>query len=103
MKTALITGAYRGLGFEIARQLTERNWKVILTERQKTKGSAAAAKLKNASFVELDITDDASVKRAAKAISKLDVLINNAGLILDGDADILTISPDLIAQTIETN
>src|SRR5438105_1049254 len=103
MKTVLITGAYRGLGFEVARELSQHGWNVIVTARQKSKASSAAAKLKNASFLQLDIADDASVKRAAKAVSKLDVLINNAGVVADGDNDILTISPDLIAQTIATN
>ncbi len=103
MKTALITGAYRGLGYEAARQLSERGWKVILTARLKDQGAAAAAKLKNTSFLELDITDEASVARAAEVVSKLDVLINNAGAIAEGDQDILTIRPEVIARTVETN
>ena len=77
MKTVLITGAYRGLGYEVARQLSERGWKVILTARRSGQGSAAAAKLKNTSFLELDITDDRSVAQAAKAVASLDVLVNN--------------------------
>jgi NAD(P)-dependent dehydrogenase (short-subunit alcohol dehydrogenase family) len=103
MKTVLITGAYRGLGYEVARQLSERGWRVILTARRKTEGAAAAAKLKNASFLLLDITDSASVRRAAKAVSDLDVLINNAAIIADGDQDILTIPPDVVGSTISTN
>ena len=103
MKTVLITGAYRGLGYEVARQLSERGWKVIVTARQKDQGSAAAAKLKHASFLELDITDDASIGRAAKQVPELDVLINNAAMIAEGDQDILTIRPDLVAHTIATN
>jgi NAD(P)-dependent dehydrogenase (short-subunit alcohol dehydrogenase family) len=103
MKTVLITGAYRGLGYEVARQLSERGWKVVVTARRKAQGSAAAAKLKNTSFLELDITDDSSVTRAAKAATKLDVLINNAAIIVDGDQDVLTISPELIERTIATN
>ena len=103
MKTVLITGAYRGLGYEVARQLSARGWKVIVTARKREQGAAAAAKLKNASFLELDINNDASVAHAAKAVSELDVLINNAAIIEDGDQDILTIRPELVARTIETN
>jgi NAD(P)-dependent dehydrogenase (short-subunit alcohol dehydrogenase family) len=103
VKTVLITGAYRGLGYEAARQLSERGWKVILTARRRDQAAASAAKLKNASFLELDIADEGSVARAAKEVAQLDVLINNAGVIADGDQDILTIQPDLIAETIATN
>ena len=103
MKTGLITGAYRGLGYEVARQLSERGWQVILTARRKDQGAAAAAKLKNASFLELDITDDSSVARAAKKVAKLDVLINNAAIIAEGDQDVLTIPPEVVARTLETN
>ena len=103
MKTVLITGAYRGLGYEVARQLSERGWKVILTARRNDQGSAAAAKLQNASFLELDITVDASVARVVKEVSKLDVLINNAAIIPEGDQDILTIRPEVAARTIATN
>ena len=103
MKTVLITGAYRGLGHEVARQLSERGWKVIVTARRRDQGAAAAAKLKNASFLELDITEDSSVARAAKQVSDLDVLINNAAIIAEGDQDILRIPPELIARTIATN
>jgi NAD(P)-dependent dehydrogenase (short-subunit alcohol dehydrogenase family) len=103
MKTVLITGAYRGLGYEAARQLSERGWKVILSARQRDPGSAAAAKLKNTSFLELDIADDRSVARAAREVSELDVLINNAAIIAEGDQDILTLRPELVARTIEAN
>lgn len=100
---ALITGAYRGLGFETARQLSEDGWKVILTARRREQGLAAAAKLKNASFLELDITKKSSVEKAAKAVSELDVLINNAAIIPDHDQDIVAIAPELIGKAIEIN
>ena len=103
MKTVLITGAYRGLGFETARQLSERGWQVILTARHKDQGVAAAAKLRHASFLELDITNGSSVAHAAQKVSKLDVLINNAAIISESDQDVLTIRPEVVARTIETN
>ncbi|HVV01594.1 MAG TPA: SDR family NAD(P)-dependent oxidoreductase [Verrucomicrobiae bacterium] len=102
-KIVLITGAYRGLGFETARQLSERGWRVILTARKREQGAAAAARLTNASFLELDITNKASVEAAAKAVPALDVLINNAAVVSDGDEDVLTIAPEMVGKTIETN
>jgi NAD(P)-dependent dehydrogenase (short-subunit alcohol dehydrogenase family) len=103
MRTVLITGAYRGLGFEVAHQLSERGWKVIVTARRRDAGSAAAARLKNASFLELDITDPGSAARAAGEVPELDVLVNNAAIVAEGDQEILTIQSDLIARTVETN
>src|SRR6478672_7705384 len=99
MKIVLITGAYRGLGYEVAKQLAERDWKVIITARRAKAGSAAAKKLKHASFLELDITDAASVERCAREVPDLDVLINNAAIIEDDDQDILQISPRIISET----
>src|SRR5262245_21939186 len=99
MKSVLITGAYRGLGYEAARQLSERGWKVIVTARDLGKGSAAAGKLEKAVFLDLDVDDDTSVGRAAKQVPALDVLINNAGLIAEGDDDILSIPPEVVART----
>jgi NAD(P)-dependent dehydrogenase (short-subunit alcohol dehydrogenase family) len=103
MKTVLVTGAYRGLGFEVARQLSERGWRVIVSARRREGGSAAAAKLKNASFLELDVTSDSSAARAAKEVPELDVLINNAAIIVEGDQDILTIQPEAVGRSIATN
>ena len=103
MKTVLITGAYRGLGFEVARQLANRGWKVIVTARKVKQGSTAAAEIKNASFLELDVLDDSSVANSAKQVRQLDVLINNAAIIAENDQDILTIRPELVARTIAAN
>lgn len=103
MKTVLITGAYRGLGYEVARQLSERGWTVIITARRQSEGQTAAARLKNASFVELDVNDPASISRAAQAVRDLDVLINNAAVITEGDNDILTVRPEVVEKTIHTN
>jgi NAD(P)-dependent dehydrogenase (short-subunit alcohol dehydrogenase family) len=103
MERVLITGAYRGLGYEVARQLSQRGWQVIVTARRGDQGAAAAATLKSASFLELDITDDSSVARAATQVPELDVLINNAAIIAEGDQDILALPADVVARTIATN
>lgn len=103
MNTVLITGTCRGLGFETARQLSSRGFKVILTARNSAKGKTAAAKLPNTTFLNLDITDDASVASAAKQVTELDVLINNAGIIADGDEDIARIPIAIVERTLMNN
>lgn len=79
----LITGANKGLGYETARRLVERGHTVYLGARDVTRGQAAADKL-GAVFVQLDVTDDASVEAAMNVINeregRLDVLVNNAGI-----------------------
>jgi NAD(P)-dependent dehydrogenase (short-subunit alcohol dehydrogenase family) len=80
---ALITGANKGLGYETARQLIEQGHTVYVGARDVTRGQAAADKL-GANFVQLDVTDDASVEAAMGVIDEreghLDVLVNNAGI-----------------------
>jgi NAD(P)-dependent dehydrogenase (short-subunit alcohol dehydrogenase family) len=82
MTVALITGANKGLGFETARQLVASGHTGYIGARNPEQGRKAAEQL-GARFVQLDVTDDASVMAAAKAIEAdggLDVLINNAGI-----------------------
>src|SRR5436189_2818202 len=111
VRVALITGANRGIGFEVCRQLAERGFTVVLTARDAEKARAAAAKLKGVGHVEpavLDVSDARSIKEAAAEISNrhdhLDVLINNAGINYDTwetaeNADI----GGMVAETIRTN
>ncbi len=77
----LITGANKGLGYETARQLIEQGHTVYVGARDVARGQAAADKL-GAYFVQLDVTDDASVETAMGVIDEreghLDVLVNNA-------------------------
>jgi NAD(P)-dependent dehydrogenase (short-subunit alcohol dehydrogenase family) len=79
-----ITGANKGLGYETARRLTELGHTVIVGARDPERGQAAADRL-GARFVPIDVTDDASVIRAAADIEAheghIDTLINNAGII----------------------
>jgi NAD(P)-dependent dehydrogenase (short-subunit alcohol dehydrogenase family) len=79
MTTTLITGANKGLGFEAARQLTAAGHRVWIGARDLTRGRRAAEAL-GAEFVQLDVTDDASVEQAVETVGALDVLVNNAGI-----------------------
>ncbi len=90
MTVTLITGANKGIGFETARQLLERGHTVYVGARDVERGEKAAAEL-GARFVQLDVTDDASVRAAlatvAAAEGRLDVLVNNAGILGAGPVD----------------
>ena len=90
MTITLITGANKGIGFETARQLLAVGHVVYLGARDVERGQQAAAAL-GARFVQLDVTDDASVHSALAAIDaaegRLDVLVNNAGILGDGALD----------------
>src|SRR2546426_6191498 len=86
--TALITGANRGLGLETAVQLQEKGFRVIVTSRDEKKGIAASQKLDpkggNVLYHRLDIRAGGSITDLAKDLpglaSRLDVLVNNAGI-----------------------
>ena len=112
-KVALITGANKGLGFEMARQLGQAGVTVVLAARDPQKGEAAAAKLRgeglDAQSLKLDVTEKADHARAAaflkEKFGRLDILINNAGISADGlgagKASLTT--RDSIQRTFETN
>lgn len=105
-KVALVTGANRGIGQEIARQLDAEGFRVIVTARDLEKAKAASKGLKNDPLpVALDVSNDDSVKEAERVVSNqldyLDVLINNAGII--GNHDMLDFDLDQIDQVINVN
>ena len=79
MTTTLITGSNKGLGLEAARRLLAEGHDVWVAARDAAAGAQAAADL-GARFVQLDVTDDASVAAAVATVGELDVLVNNAGI-----------------------
>src|SRR3954462_7895074 len=95
-KTALVTGANKGIGFEVARELARMGFRIFLGARNVEAGRAAAEKLKSEGevvFLEIDISNEKSIRGAAEELTRqsdhLDVLINNAGILLDEDKSAL--------------
>ena len=88
MTVTLITGANKGLGYETARRLIAEGHTVYIGARSVERGEAAASRL-GGQFVQLDVTDDASVEAAQATLDeregRLDVLVNNAGISLTTD------------------
>lgn len=111
-KTALITGANQGLGFETAKQLTELGYYVYIGCRNKSKGNSAIEKLKelgfsNVELIEIDVTNINSIKLARKTletkIQKLDLLINNAGIAGEQPQNMSTGNINNLRKIFETN
>ncbi len=109
-RIAVVTGANKGIGFEVARDLARKGFHVFLGARDKKAGRAAEEKLRKdgqVTFLEIDISEPQSIRRAAEEFSRrsdrLDALVNNAGILLDDDKDILTITPDIFETTLRTN
>jgi len=111
-KTALITGANQGLGFETAKQLAGLGYYVYIGCRNKSKGNSAIEKLNelgfsNVEFIEIDVTDISSIKSAKQALEtktqKLDVLINNAGIAGEQPQNMSTGDIDNLRKVFETN
>ncbi|NVB79714.1 MAG: SDR family NAD(P)-dependent oxidoreductase [Kofleriaceae bacterium] len=106
-KTALITGANRGIGQQVARVLATQGWDVLVGSRDRKKGDATAARLRKDTggrlrAVELDVTSDASVATAAQKLRdgaiRIDALVNNAGVY-----GATTRGPGGVERTLETN
>jgi NAD(P)-dependent dehydrogenase (short-subunit alcohol dehydrogenase family) len=109
-KTALVTGANKGIGFEVARQLARQGFRVFLGARNGKAGREAAEKLKSDGdvvFLEIDVSNEKSIRSAAGELSRqndhLDVLVNNAGILLDEDKSALTTTPEVFEVTLRTN
>jgi hypothetical protein len=107
-RIALITGANKGIGFEVARQLADKNFRVLIGARDEKAGRAAARKIgASSTFLRIDVAERASIGKAARKLTKdidhLDVLVNNAGIIVDGDDPILKATPEQFETTMRTH
>jgi NAD(P)-dependent dehydrogenase (short-subunit alcohol dehydrogenase family) len=110
-KVALVTGGNRGIGYELVKQLALNGFKVILASRDSKKGQEATQKLKESdldvTFVGMDVDDQGSIRQAAITVDerfgRLDVLINNTGVYLDGNGKLLNMDPSILEKTMATN
>jgi len=110
-KNILITGSNKGIGFETARQLGKKGFKVFISGRSEERLQQALKKLLNegvdANRLVMDVSSLESIQRAAiefmKLKIKLDVLINNAAILIKEDRSLLTNSPSIIEKTVQTN
>ena len=112
MKSALVTGANKGIGFETAKQLAQLGYFVYIGSRDKTKGFHAIENLKamginNVDCIQLDVTDINSIKVARQDLEaktqKLDILINNAGISGGFPQPATKVSIDTLRLVFETN
>jgi NAD(P)-dependent dehydrogenase (short-subunit alcohol dehydrogenase family) len=112
---ALVTGSNRGIGFEIAKQLAMKNIQVVLTSRNSANGEVALERLtrddggiKKVVSMQLDVSNQVSVDRllneVEKTFGRLDILVNNAAILIDRD-DVVASNADLetVKTTLETN
>ena len=104
---ALVTGANKGIGYEIAAGLGALGWRIGVGARDDARRAGAVEKLQAAGIdafgVPLDLTDDASVAAAAAQLDRLDVLVNNAGITGGMPQDPTTIDLDTMRTVLETN
>lgn len=114
-RIALVTGANRGIGLEIVRQLSRNGLLAVIGSRDVEKGREAAAKLAveglEPPVVALDVRDEASIRAAIGEVmdlfGRIDVLVNNAGVLKEGqtpdDSKVVEVPPALVVETYDTN
>lgn len=109
---ALITGANRGIGWEAARQLAQKGWRVFLSARTPDSGIQALDAMPadlhpEFRLLQLDVTSPSSIHAAAEEFGRqfkaLDVLVNNAGIMHDDEESVLKLQAETIRDSMETN
>jgi NAD(P)-dependent dehydrogenase (short-subunit alcohol dehydrogenase family) len=112
MRTVLITGANKGIGFETAKQLAKLGYQVFLGSRDEALGAEAIKKLQasgiaNVESIQIDVTDSRSIQQAAakleSKVGSLDILINNAGIAGEQPQHIATTDINVLRTVFETN
>ena len=111
MPVALVTGANKGIGLEIARQLGKRGFSVYIGARNATLGEEAAAKLRSenldARSLHIDLDQPPTSQTAARTIQNefqhLDVLVNNAAIVDRADGPPGAVDPNVVRRVMETN
>ena len=111
MRVAVVTGANRGMGLETVKQLLELGLRVVMTGRDDHGVEEARKRLgqigRNAVSVRMDVADPGSIQAAADTIRRqvgdVDVLVNNAAVLIFENSDALSIPLDAYRQTMETN
>jgi NAD(P)-dependent dehydrogenase (short-subunit alcohol dehydrogenase family) len=106
---AVVTGANRGIGLEVVRQLAGEGYLAVLGSRDPGKGERAAAEIGRDGVVarQLDVSDDDSIREATRWIEETlghaDVLVNNAAILYDTSNRATDVSLDVIREALETN
>ncbi len=110
-RIAVVTGANKGIGLEIFKQLAENGIIVVLTSRGETRGRSVQKELRKQGldvlYHQLDVTDDSSIKRLADyvehEVGRLDIVVNNVGINIDGNKNTLNVGMETVRKTMETN
>jgi NAD(P)-dependent dehydrogenase (short-subunit alcohol dehydrogenase family) len=107
-RLALVTGSSRGIGLEVARQLAARGYGVVVTGRSERDAISAARRIGPAAVPRaLDVADEPSIAALASWLKqehgRLDVLVNNAGILLDEGGSILTLDRETFETTMRVN
>jgi NAD(P)-dependent dehydrogenase (short-subunit alcohol dehydrogenase family) len=108
---AIVTGANRGIGLEVCRQLAEHGFHVLLGSRDSAKGVAAAQRIRatggTIEAVELDVTNQQSIDRLHRLVAdrfgRIDVLVNNAAILYDSGSHAVDADLQIVQQALDTN